>query len=145
MLQDTTDKLYSRNVPTSHIKAIANEKVLEKDKHFEILSVLDHKGDNVPNYIYLFRWKNHNADHASCWTLSEDFDSTDAIKTYWKCKNIDRAHIREIIVAGKSKPDLSEKHAIKRKSTINATGIKAGICCIFSLMAAVRVFIDEDQ
>lgn len=39
VLKDTARELYSRNVPISRIKVIAKKKVIENEKHFEVLYV----------------------------------------------------------------------------------------------------------
>ncbi|GAA5816550.1 hypothetical protein MFLAVUS_010080 [Mucor flavus] len=43
VLRDPTGKLFSRNVPTSHIKMVNKPKENEEVPHFEVQAILDHR------------------------------------------------------------------------------------------------------
>ena len=65
-------------------KPETKEDRLEKDQHWEVFKVLDHRVmTNNCGYEYLVRWKGFGAEDDS-WVPATDFDGLKVIKTYWR-------------------------------------------------------------
>lgn len=59
VLKDSVSALYSRNVPTSHIKLSHPCEREGNLNHFEVQSIIDHQGENPSEYLYRVRWKDY--------------------------------------------------------------------------------------
>ena len=78
--------LFSRDVPTSHIKLASSDNVAPSDstpdEHYEVQAILDHRG-TVGNYEYLVQWKGYNDPAENTWEPTSNFDSLHHINIYW--------------------------------------------------------------
>lgn len=78
--------LFSRDVPTSHIKLASSDNVLPSNStpgdHYEVQAILDHRGTHG-NYEYLVQWKGYNDPSENTWEPTANFDSLHHIDIYW--------------------------------------------------------------
>ncbi|KAG2197390.1 hypothetical protein INT47_005643 [Mucor saturninus] len=87
VLVNQANNLLSRDDPTSHIKLLKVNSTTtdfeEDDTDFqEVQSIINHKGTNPTNYMYLVRWKDQS-DEEDTWEPAHHFPDKLHIERYW--------------------------------------------------------------
>src|SRR3989338_1195637 len=74
--------LHPKNVPFSKLKLISVPEIfLEDAEHYEVETVLKHKG-SVNDRIYWVKWKGY-PNSENTWVPAADFDAPLIIQKYW--------------------------------------------------------------
>ena len=88
MLKDTTDDMYHKNVPPSHLKLVSGDPY-DSQQEFEVEAIVNHRG-YPNNYEYKVKWKDYPSSQ-NTWEPSYNLaGSGRLIQEYWIKKKKDK-------------------------------------------------------